>query len=122
MPKNGVAIPLPIPPEISFAPAPSAEDQIGKVLVEFTAISVRAWQEVQGGKMSAVTRSQGGDLVAQLYWIRTELGETKFVAAMHQQARVRLGQHHLSEETATEIAEDLLDVVNKVVATMRAMN
>jgi hypothetical protein len=128
---NGVAAKL-VPPSTPASPSISPrvgegregiENQIGKTLVAFAALSVQAFQEVQGGKMSAATRSQGGDLIAQLYWIRAELGETEFVAIMHQQARLRLCYGtNLSAETAVEIAGDILGAVNKVVATMRAMN
>jgi hypothetical protein len=128
---NGAVAKL-VPPSAPTSPSISprvgedregVENQIGKTLAAFTALSVQAFQEVQRGKMSAATRSQGGDLIAQLYWIRTELGETKFVAAMHQQARLRLCHGtNLSAETAVEIADDILGAVNKVVATMMAMN
>ena len=81
---NGVAVRL-LPQPTSASPSISprvgedregVENQIGKALAAFTALSVQAFQEVQGGKMSAATRSQGGDLIAELYWARAELGET----------------------------------------------
>jgi hypothetical protein len=118
MATNG-AVALHTVPEIS--PAPSVEDQIGRALLAFTVLSVQAFQEVQTGKMSATTRSQGGDLISRLFWIRTELGETKFVAAMHQQARLQLCRGtNLSAETAAGIADDVLGAVSKVVAVMQA--
>jgi hypothetical protein len=120
MPNNGSAVCLPFEPPAAPA-SPAAEDQIGDVLVRFAAISVRAFRETQRGKMSAATRSQGGDLIAELYWARAALGESKFAATMYQQAQLRLCHGtNLSAETAAEITDDIIGTVNKVAAVVRA--
>jgi hypothetical protein len=104
-------------------PDAGIEDLIGEVLTAISDVSVQAWREVQAGQMSTAIKTQGGDLVALLYQARQVLGGASFADVMHRQSRV-LRQRRgvgLSQAEVSEITDELIAVVVRVDATMRAM-
>jgi hypothetical protein len=117
---------LPVLDESAPVSTPSTsnpiEIAIGEVLIALADTSVRACREVQaGGRISPTTRSQGGDLIAELVLARAKVGENEFADTVRRVGRLRYHDAGLSEATADETISGILQIVGRVNAMMRAM-
>jgi hypothetical protein len=122
---NGAVVALPavldesIPTGTDLNPI---EISIGEVLIALADTSVRACREVHsGGRISPTTRSQGGDLIAELVLARAKVGENEFADTVRRVGRLRYRGAGLNEVTADETISGILQIVGRVNAMMRAM-
>jgi hypothetical protein len=123
MANNGVAVALPLDPVADTSPGEEAgiERAIGEVLIALASASVRAWQEAQAdGHISEATRSQGGNLIAELVLAQAEIGQNEFADMMRRVGRLRYHDAGLSAVTADATITGILQMVNRVNAMMRA--
>jgi hypothetical protein len=115
---------LPAPDESIPTGTPGSspiETAIGEVLVALAGTSVRACREVRSdGRISQTTRSQGGDLVAELVLAQAKVGENDFADLVRRVGRRRYRGAGLSEATADETISGILQIVNRVNVMMRA--
>jgi hypothetical protein len=120
--------PLPVPASPLAPPLPPIEPLIGEVTAAAAIATFAAWGEWQSGKLSARTRSAGGDLVAQLYMLRQAVmatGELRdgFDAVARERGRQALRRRcdgKLSERQIGELVDHVLELVEKVTAFARA--